>query len=603
MPGMLGVIDSHHTDYDKQLLSESIDLLSLGKTKTINFQDGFVSVSSLRRTPLKGKRWIEQEDKIFCFSGDLAGVAELPWKEIINIIKQKNYDKFKDYQGLFAVTCIDKKNKKVTIVSDRRAQHPIYYKILETGFVFSTELSTFCRFNEQAKFNRNWLYEFLFFNFPIGETTFIKKVNRMPPATVLEFDYHKLEISFTTYADIFCRKTKLLEGNKALEKATDIFRGRVPQYFKGVDEVACAITDGWDARTILSFTPENKKILTYTYGLRGSDDLLNGSKTSKHLELDYQQIIFDDNFEKNLPAYLFNTVFLSSGLQTILRSTLLYAYESLTKEGNRLPLIITGIALDELFRGHDASPTPISEDMDNIFSTGRLIFRKNFWQAVFGATYQEFTSHIESKLIELEEKLGKFDSAEHHLLYKLCVLGPSYFSGELKIAENFTTMRVPSWDTQIIELALSIDKSALSFSSYKNQPKSSREIYFLQSYLICNFRPELSKIPIRNTRPDIVLTGDNIYKLYMLYRVIYKKAIIFHKRRSKIENWDYWLNNICRDYIDQLIFSESSLIREFIDKKFINKIRSERNTHWVGKLVTAEIIMRLVNNRWMNNGI
>jgi len=241
--------------------------------------------------------------------------------------------------------------------------------------------------------------------------------------------------------------------------------------------------------------------------------------------------------------------------------------------------------------------------MDNIFSTGMLLFRENFWQAVFGATYQEFTSHIENKLIELEEKLGKFDSAEHHLLSKLYLLGPSYFSGELKIAENFTTMRVPSWDSKIIELALSIDRSALSFSSYKNLSKSSREMHYLQSYLICNFRPELSKIPIRNTRPDIVLTGDNIYKLYMLYRVIYKKAIIFHKRRSKIENWDYWLNNICRDYIDQLIFSESSLIREFIDKKFINKIRSERNTHWVGKLVTAEIIMRLVNNRWMNTGI
>jgi len=603
MPGMLGVINSNHTDYDEQLLSESIDLLSLGKTKTINFQDGFVSVSSLQRTPLKGKRWIEQEDKIFCFSGDLADFPELPWKEILNTIKHKKYDEFKDYEGIFTITCIDKKNKQVTIVSDRRAQHPVYYKILNKGFIFSTELSTFCRLDEPAKFNKNWLYEFLFFNFPIGETTFIKKVNRMPPATVLEFDYHNLKISFTTYADIFRKKTELLEGNKALKKASKIFHERIPLYYKGVDEVACAITDGWDARTILSLAPENKKIVTYTYGLRGSDDLLNGTKTSKHLELDYQQIVFDDYFEKNLPTYLFNTVFLSSGLQPVLRSTLLYAYESLTKEGNRLPLIITGIALDELFRGHDASPTPISEDMNNIFSTGRLLFRENFWQAAFGATYQEFTTHIESKLIELEEKLGKFNSAEHNLLYKLYVLGPNYFSGELKIAENFTTMRVPSWDTQIIELALSIDKSALSFSSYKKQPKSSREIHFLQSYLICNFRPELSKLPIRNTRPDIVLTGDNIYKLYMLYRVIYKKVIIFHKRRSRIEDWDYWLNNICRDYIDQLIFSESSLIREFIDQKFINKMRSERNTHWIGKLVTAEIIMRLVNNRWMPFGI
>jgi hypothetical protein len=42
----------------------------------------------------------------------------------------------------------------------------------------------------------------------------------------------------------------------------------------------------------------------------------------------------------------------------------------------------------------------------------------------------------------------------------LYVTHPELFGGELKIAENFTTVRVPSWDAHILDLAFSIKESS-----------------------------------------------------------------------------------------------------------------------------------------------
>jgi len=600
MPGMLGIIDSHHMDYDKQLLSESIDLLSLHKAKTINFQGGFVSVSSLQRSPLKGERWVEQEDKIFCFSGDLADLPELPWKEIINAIKQKKYEKFKDYQGIFAITCIDKKNKQVTIVSDRRAQHPIYYKTLERGFVFSTELSTFCRFNEQAQFNRNWLYEYFFFNFPVGETTFIKKVNRMPPATVLEFDYHKLKVSFTTYDDIFRRKTKLLEGDEGFKKATDIFHERIPQYFKGADEVACALTDGWDGRTMIALAPDIAKVVSYTYGVPGCEDVKGGSRTARLAKIKHKKILFNDEFTRKFPSYMAKTIFMTSGIQSIARCTLLYAYEQLTDSGKNFPLIISGISLDQLFRSPISIPMPISKDIAEIFRTGKLVFRKDFWDFVFKEKLDDFYEKISSKINLLKELFGEYKSSEHHLLYKLYVQAPHYFGGELKIAENYSTLRVPSWDTHIIDLAFSIKESALSFSTFEKRRGSSQSAFELQSYILTKLSPRFSKIRVRNTRPDIILKHNLYYKGYMLYRLILNKANYFLNGKAPLEDWHKWLSIEHKNFIDELIFSKNSLINEYISKEFRNKIQSNRDTYWIGKLATVEIILRLMKSRWMS---
>ncbi len=602
MPGMIGFLGATHGE-DLNFITKTLDFTGTDRSKTVNFIDGFVSVSARKKTPLRGLRYYEKGGMIFTFAGDLVGFSSVPWEEIDDIITNNKFEKLKDFQGNFSIACIDKEEKKVTIISDRRSQQPIYYKITSDGFIFSTEMATFCRLIEPGKFNVNWLYIYLFFNFSVSEVTFLENVYRMPPASVLEFDFKTCKKKINQYADVFCKGEKLLCGNNSMLFAEDVFKNNLHKYYDYDDDIACALTDGWDGRTMVALAPDIKKINTYTYGVDKCADITGAERTAKKAGVKHCKILFNEEFVSNLPDYIIKTVFLSSGLQNILRSTLLYVYETLTNNGEKYPLTISGIALDELLRGGHASPDPISYDIEKIFKEGDLKIKGDFWFDILGERYFQFNKTITHELKQLKKAFGDFKSTEHHLLFKMYLQGPHYFSGELKIAEKFTTLRVPSWDTKIIELAFKIKESALTFSSFTGEKRSGRDIVKLQSHILSKLAPKFLRIPVRNTRPDIVLKGQRAYELYMLFTLIIKRINSFGKKSSPLEDWDNWLNILHKDFINRLIFSEDSRIKNYIDSNFLKKTEELRDIHWIGKFVTAEIVIRLVENRWQTEGI
>ena len=135
-------------------------------------------------------------------------------------------------------------------------------------------------------------------------------------------------------------------------------------------------------------------VVAYTYGVPGCADLVEASKAAKALNIKHHRILFDKNFEKKLPSLIFDTVYLSSGLEKINRSSILYAYKNLTGCGKKFPLVISGISTGMQFRGHANIPMLISPDMARIFSTGKKCINENFWKEFMGNYYKPFKRHI-----------------------------------------------------------------------------------------------------------------------------------------------------------------------------------------------------------------
>lgn len=597
---MLGIFNLDLNSSETQFILESINPLSSFKLKTVSLNKSCVAVASLPNTPLNGERLYNEDNDVISFSGDLVGVKSIPWEDILNIFKKKEYEKFGAYQGNFAIGYFNKEQKRATLISDRRSQQPIYYRIYNHGFAYSTEISTFCRLPDPASFNEKWLYDYFFFNYPLNQTTVLKDTFRMPPASMLHYDFQSSKISLLKYAETFRKKPVLMEKPRSFELAAKIFKEKIPQYFEGSDQIACALTGGWDGRTMLSLAPDTDKIVTYTYGVPGCIDLKDGTKTAKKANVRHLKINFNEDFERELPNYMINTVFLSSGLEKIKRATMLHVYQTLTNYGERFPLTISGIGLDGILKGHSFTPSIVSSDIAELFRQGKTDLNQDFWSDVFLNDYSHFADNIKGKLNFLQENFGIFTSSEHHLLYKLYITHPELFAGELKIAENFTTVRVPSWDSDIINLAFSIKESALSFSEFTGHIKGSKPELELQAYILKQTSPLLATIPILNTRPDILLKNRYFYEIYRIYRGIGNRLRYLYTQKSPLENWDYWLNVVQKPFIDDLIFSHSSLIREYITNDFLKKIRKNRNTHWIPKLATAEIILRLIRGKWQN---
>lgn len=601
MSKMLGHFGIDLQTLDRPSLLETIQAHTLSIPKHVDTPEVLLAAARLPNHPLQGDRVFEDADNLLAFCGDLVGTREIPWDQILSIFRDKRYAEFSRFRGRYALAHYDKQNKAVTLVSDRRSQQPFYYRQAKGSFTFSTELSTFCRLNEPAVFEEAWLFDYFFFNYPVGGTTALKGVYKVPPASVVTFSPPSSGPSCTRYAEFFQEKPELLTVPRSLELAARLFQEKIPPYFLGADEVACALTAGWDGRTLLACAPDRERVVTYTYGVAGCQDIQEAARSARKVGVRHKEIHFDQDFVAGLPDFMLDTVFLSAGLEKVLRSTLLHVYRQLTASGKRFPLVISGIGMDGIFRGHAQAPAIVSSDVAELFRTGHVRLREPFWPEVFPDCYPQFRENIVSKLEALRRDFGDFRSPKHHLLFKLYVTHPELFGGELKVAEGFTTVRVPAWDDDLIDLAFSIRESGLSFSEFCGHKRGDVSEIRLQAFLMNRSFPEMARIPLGRIRPDIVGLGGLPRLGYEAYRRLVNKLRSLASPYAPLEDWDKWLNEIHRGFIDGLVFSQSTLIRGHVGKEFIERIRRSRDIHWIGKLATAEIMLRLIESRWRKN--
>lgn len=121
----------------------------------------------------------------------------------------------------------------------------------------------------------------------------------------------------------------------------------------------------------------------------------------------------------------------------------------------------------------------------------------------------------------------------------------------------------------------------------------------LQSYLLSKNGGPLKTIPIRGVSPEVLLRGKAAYRLARI-KYLLPKAIntIVLRRESPLENWNKWLSVTLRDTIDQLLFSGSPRIRDYLEPACISSLKDRPTDPVIAKLATAEIILRLIENKW-----
>ena len=120
----------------------------------------------------------------------------------------------------------------------------------------------------------------------------------------------------------------------------------------------------------------------------------------------------------------------------------------------------------------------------------------------------------------------------------------------------------------------------------------------LQSYIINKLAPKLAKIPVDSARPDMVIKGEYVHFAYKAYNYFKRRLLIRSKVLAPLEDWHDWLGVTHKGFIQDLIFSSNSEIREYISDKWLRQLREKPDLHFIGKLVTAEIILRLIKTKW-----
>ncbi len=597
---MAGLLSIFGGDEDRQRLLDTIDPLGLAKEKVLGHDGGFLAVSYHEKRAISEEPWHEGERFTACLGGDLVGVTSIQWRELLDAFREGKYLGFIDLRGFFALLVHDRDAGKLYLVSDRLSMYPVFYRISGNSIVISTSLATFSRLQSSPPVSDEWLYEYFFFSFPMGQRTLFDGVLRMPPASVLEFDLSTGEHRLREYAPMFRRcALPFLKGKKSADKAVEVSRDVVRRYFGSGVRFAHPLTKGFDTRSLIAFLPEDQRDLvqTYTYGIQGSEDVEEARRVAVALGLDHRTIPFDDDFKESLPQLARDTVYFSGGMENINRAYLIHMHRTLKSWEGGFPYVIGGIG-GLIFQPGVPVPNIIAGDIQRSFVEERRAFDKDLFRTIFGDRFDRFEQHIEITLEWLNGTYGRFDSIQTYFSYLIYEAIPKYYGGEMGVSRNFTALRIPFLDPDIIELSFEIEQSLLSYERYSDFELISKHFYLAG---LMRSNPVLARLPMNGL--PLRAYWSNSPAVYQMYRYLKRppqrlaKLLARKPAQPPMEDWQTWYRTVLSGEFDRHLHGDS-MIRTYLDPEFIDRIKEEKVNHWLKLSTTAEMVMQLARNGW-----
>ena len=553
--------------------------------------------------PSNDKRFYEDDEIIGMFAGDIVNTDLLNWADIARTLHDDStlIALLKRLKGSFALAVCDKRDQVLRVATDSFAFQPLYVQEGEKSVTFSTSIGTFLRLADgKCNHSADWVYQYLFFNYPAGNVSPVENVSRVSAGMLGKYSVKSGVLNWTQYENPVSRGKNTIIGQDAIDQAADVFGSVVPDWFDTNGRVAFGLSGGLDCRAVLASLPNSmlSQIETFTFGIPGSTEVVEARQIADALGLHHNEIPLDEQFLQDLPEFMHDVVFLSDGLQVVNRSHLVGAYKALGSGERACSTIVTGVSGDHLFRDHISAwgnvPYLISADMASMFRSGRKRLDSECYKAMFGNRYADFEQHIEQALDLLERAYGELTDPEAYFRYLMYVAGPKYFGGQAAIANSYATFRTPYWDRELVQFSMDIDLGTVGFSGQLSSKDKYREAALQASVVARN--QSFRNIPYLNLPIDVFAGGSPLrFQVHRLSRKL--KSVVSGRTHMKEEDWPRWYRTALSEEVNRLL-GKDSFIREYVSAEFVNRQIEETNIHWLGKMVTAEIVMRLIDSGW-----
>lgn len=604
MNGFCGYFSSKEFKIDETKFQKSINLTGNLKVRIKSGKNFLLATSYHRNSVLTNNPIYETKRFTYLFTGDLIYHSQIPWNEIVLNFEKENYIWFSKLRGRFAFAIIDRLTEKIYLITDHLKKIPIYYGFLGDEFIFSTDISTFFLARTQPVFDPKWLYEYIFFGFPIDTTSFLSNIHRIRPNTVLRINLINRRIDSQQYKTLLGSEEQTLTFDEAVKEAIVKFGKIIPDYFSKDRKNLIALTGGFDSRMLLSQAPKGSTVISYTYGMENCGDLVVAKRVSKKIKIEHKEILFNEKFNRELPNLIYDVVRLSGGTQPIIRATLLYVYKQLYAENDKQTVPLIGGIGGDFFRGMSEHVRPmVTQGLVKFFDTGKIEVDKNdYYFNVFEDNYNEFESHIKKSLNKITELYGLPKSVKTFMAYDIYEINSNYFGGEMSIANNYFLFRLPYLDHDLLKFGLRTPFNSEEYNPFKiSSKKIGVKKYFIQAKVMCKIR-KIAFTYIRGV-PLITYTirNDTLFKITKFFIRGWSYVLNIFKNKTgksvELEDWDSWFRNELSDELDKLL-NENSLVNEYVSYDFIKQVREKNSYEMLSKFATTEIILRLMKEKW-----
>lgn len=553
-----------------------------------------LAVASLAGSPVSGA-YVHEDDRILAgFAGDLVDHTTIPWQQISDDVADQRYRWLEGCDGHFAFVVYEKKRRRLHLIGDHFGYRPLFQARCRRGLAFATNLPALLHLGLAPEFDEAWFHQFMYFGYWPGQATFLRGATRVAPGEVVVYDLDSDQVSRRVITARNAKRATPLRGRAAIAAATEVFADRMPKYFGTDEPVELPLSGGLDSRTILAYMPPGRDYHAYTYGEPGCADHREAAALARKLALPHRFINFDRDYEPRLPQLIHEVVWKSGGLAWTNRAMLPYVYRGADRHRPRTPLVMSGISLDILFRGHNNA----RGDLDRFLATGETRFTAPQYELVFGPRPGRFYDAVSELGRALNEEHGTLADSEGYLNYLVYTLLPSYFSADLEICGHHGTLRVPGWDRAIIKLAYEIEYSTIYLSKFVPHEQFLESV--LQAHLMSTNR-RLARVPLQGI-PLWVWTRGN-RPAYHAFRYLHHGPRYLRRRFGgrladrPLEDWPRWAESVLdRDL--NLILGGDCMVGDFVDRSCLPRLREPAHWAWRLRLASVELILQLLRNGW-----
>lgn len=603
MTGIVAVIADSAAGISDEALLASINPTGSGRVGVLRTQSAIFGACSPPVTPTTTSRTFESDRHVGLLFGDPVSDDSFEWSDIADRIfgSEGQHAGLAGLQGAFALIVYEKATGQISAVTDCFGFQPLYLASSSDRIIVSTALAPFLRFSDPTpQVDSRWVHEYLFFNYPVLERTLLQGVSRLPPGSVTSVGAGATTTRSRRYVPLLERSASAMSPEEEIEGMLSLFDSTVPRWFESASPVAFSLSRGLDSRAVLASVPASatRNVSTFTYGIPDSNEIVEAANLSKQLGYGHQELFLKEEYLARLPTLLHETVHQSDALQVINRSNLPLVYGSVRVDGQPAGAIMTGVSGDHVFRDHISAwgnvPYLISADVAAMHRTSTRQIDNDFYQAMFGDAWNDVGQYLNQVLDDVEREYGSFGDAEAYYRYLMYVAGSRYFGGQAAIANQYSTFRTPYWDRDMVQFGMDVQLGPVGLSERLEKKDKYLET-LLQANVVAR-HPELRKVPYMNLPVAVFAKRSRIP--YEIARVARKATtIVTGRKRVDEEDWPGWYRTVLRDEIDSLL-GESSRVARYVRRDFIERQRAMVDIHWLGKLITVEIALRLAENGW-----
>lgn len=572
-------------------LSEQQDLLGMTFSHRIEFEEHILFCSS----KINVIEWANSSRKVILIGDPITDVQM--HSALMTVDKTEKWA-LDNISGFYYLIVIE--DSEVRISNSFFSILPIYYHVNSKDIWISSKASIIAKqLKCQVTPNRQFLFETILFNHPLGEDTAWQEIKLLPAHTTL---IHQTSSGVRTHK--YLDMTAMLVQSpkpwrKAITDLAELFLHESKKYMEN-DRLNISFTGGFDGRTLLACAQYHQSdLMTYSFGSKRNPDVTIPAYITKKYKIPYNSIYLDE------PSYwkLFldngqEMIRLCDGNNSFLQVHFFQALKSAVGGG----ISLNGMFGSELLRALHVSGQVTASPLVDFFIQDTLdnwlVNIKNSYRTkyiifdVFKEEWRRTVEFLDGYKVGLKGKGLNKNQQFYTFIFEETF---RKFFGNLIIPQlKYATVRSPFIDYRFVTTLLGTELAGVHNEFYTHNPLKRYKGQMLYAYIIRqSHSPLLNEYNDKGYRPVDLLSKIGFINIMTGY---IKKRI-----KRKILKPDLDALGIVSSFNYHSDFFNSISLGDGINKKQL-KIDLEK-TNFSSSMLQRDNLIRTLSVHWFFNEI